>query len=145
MQLEQVDVVCPKPYECLFYRLYQVIARRPNVVWSSATTESSLGREDEAIAWATLDRTAEHLFGSTGGIDVGCVEHIDASLKTDIDQMARFDRIASTPGLEELPFSAECAGAEAQDGDTKAGCSKSAKFHLLLLKLLLCIADLIHA
>src|ERR1700733_2713930 len=111
MQLEQVDVVRSKPYQRFFYRLYQVIARRAHLVRSGAAAKASLGGEDEAIAWATLDRAPEHLFRSAGGVNVGCIEHVDSGRKTDIDQMTRFDRIAGTPGLEKFPFSAECGAA----------------------------------
>src|ERR1700733_5693574 len=109
MQLEQVNVVRSKSAQSIFYRLYQVIARRANLVKSGAAPKSSLGRKIEVIARAPLDRTAEHLFRTAGGVNVGCIEHIDAGLKTDIDQMTRFDCIAGTPGLEEFPSSAKCA------------------------------------
>src|SRR5580658_4100196 len=71
MQLEQVDVVRSKAFQGLFYGLYEVIARRANLIESRATTESSFGRDDEAITRAPLDCTTEQLFRIAGGVDVG--------------------------------------------------------------------------
>ena len=130
MQLKQVDIVGAQSHQSLFYRLGQVIARGAHVIRSGSRSERRLGREDEILAPATLDRAPQYLLGRSRGIDIGRIEHIDAGLETDVDYTAGLDRVAATPGLEEFPFAAERAGAEAQNGHIETGRSESAKFHV---------------
>jgi hypothetical protein len=74
----------------------------------------------QLVARPALDGLAEHRFGGAGRIDVGAVEHVDASVEADVDELACLGHVGAAPGAEELALAPEGAGAKTQHGDLEA-------------------------
>jgi hypothetical protein len=120
VQLEQVDVVGAQALERAVDSLHEVMARRAHIVRPLAAAEGGLGRDQQPVARPAFDRLAEHRLGCAGRIDVSAVEHVDACLEADVDELARLGHVGAAPRAEELALATEGAGAEAQHGDLEA-------------------------
>ena len=128
VELVEVDVVGAEPAQARLDRPDQVVARRADVVGAGAEAEGPLGGDDHLVA-AALDRLAQDLLGHAVRVDVGRVEHGEPGLEADVDEPRGLGDVARAPGLEELVAAAECAGAEAQDGDLESRTAELPEFH----------------
>lgn len=104
VELQQVDMVRTETTQRAFDRADQTAARHAAVARAVAGRQAGLGRDQDGVA-PSLDRLAQHLFGSPVRIDVGGIEQIDAGLQADVDQPAGLDRIArpQAPNSGPLP------------------------------------------
>src|SRR5690606_25634313 len=76
-----------------------------------------------------FDRLSQHFLRSTGRIDIGRVEQVDAGFEADIDEAACLFHVGRAPVAEQRAGAAERAGTEAQGRHSEAGCAEIAIFH----------------
>jgi hypothetical protein len=115
VELEQIDVIGAESPQRGLDRDEQMLARGAVVVGAVAGREGRLGRDQDPIALAG-DCLAEDLLREAIGVDIGGVEHRDATIEAQVDQPRRAFDVRGAPRPEEVVTAAECAGAEAESG-----------------------------
>ena len=121
VDLVQIDVVYPEPAEAVVELHGEPTAGTALIIQFIAHRHVGLRRQDEVVA-ATGDRTADHLFGLSLAVHVGCVDDIDPSVKSGIDDGGRFLLGGATDG-------AEVHRSERQGADLDAGTTQGAVLH----------------
>ena len=84
MNLIKVHIVGAEPAKAVVNRVMDVLARQTPLVWVVAHGAEHLRRDDNFIAprGKLLDGPTRDLFADAQGIDIGCVEEVDAHFDT---------------------------------------------------------------
>ena len=89
MALVEIDVVGSKTLKRFLDRLVDVLPRQPAIINVVAHGEEALGRDHQSMTRQLSYRNAKSAFSLTVGIDIRCIEQIDAVLERMSDEVLR--------------------------------------------------------
>ena len=128
VHLIQVDPVGLQPTQAVLDLADDPASRVAALVRVTAFTRPhthltvDLGGQDDVVASSAGQRLTNDRLRFTLGVDVSCVNEVDAGIQRSVDDLDRNIMIGLTPG-------AEHHGAEAERADLHAGTSEAAIFH----------------
>ena len=123
VDLVEVDVIGLEAAEAVVDGVHDVSAGGADVVGARAHAAEDFGGDDDVFAGdvEVAEGLAEGLFALALGVDVGCVEEVDAGVDGAFDELVGSALVDCADDFEAAGAAVEGHSAETEGGDEEAG------------------------